>query len=95
MVGVLDGHVRDNAARGLIQQEPLDHLGHAQQRGECHEHLAPGGLGTGEALRVNCQWWLFVEPHQIDRVGLPLGAALVVAAELHHAVLTTDVAHHC
>ena len=93
MLRIVDRHRRDGRTCRLVQQEPLHHLGHTEQWREGHEHQTAGCVGTRQAFGVDRQRWFLIEPDVVNRVGLPLRAALIVAVELDHAVLATDVAN--
>ena len=77
---VVDRHLRHLAVGRPAFQEALHDLRHAEQRREGEEDHAAGRVGARQALAVDLERRLLVEPDQVERLALPLLAALVVGS---------------
>ena len=78
---VLDGQVCVAAIAGGFHQEPSDHFGHSQKRGEAKRNHAASGDSTGEPLVVDWRRWFLVVPDHVDGWSLPFLPALGVWLE--------------
>src|SRR6185295_16720354 len=72
--------------------ELMHDLGHALERREGEVDAAAGGVGARQSFAVDRLLRLLVEPDQIERVGLPLAAALLVRLEAERRVPAGAVA---
>ena len=89
---VVDRHRDDGCDRaGLEQKAPAD-FRHAEQWREGGEHHARRRADARQPFAVDFERRLFIEPHPVQRIGLPLAAALIVALEVERAVLRLHVA---
>ena len=77
--GVVNRHGDDGAVFAVFHHVSSHHVRHAHQRRECHRDQALGCVRAGDALEIHIRRRLFIEPHIINRVGLPLAPALLIS----------------
>ena len=81
MLRIVNGHRNRCAVLAFLQEVTSHNRRHALERRKGHSDQPARGVRSRDTLEINILRRLFIEPHIVNRVRLPLAPALFVSLE--------------